>query len=105
MPDFELVTANGPLRVFSLLHTARHVVLNFGEPGGFNIKPWANRVRLIDAKYEGPWELPVIGAVKDPTAVLIRPDGYVACVADQTYAGLADTLTSWVGQTTEEHTD
>jgi 3-(3-hydroxy-phenyl)propionate hydroxylase len=75
IPDLDLVTANGPLRVFTLLHEARPVLLNLGEPGGFDIAPWADRVKLIDAKYVGIWELPVLGAVAAPTAVLIRPDG------------------------------
>jgi 2-polyprenyl-6-methoxyphenol hydroxylase-like FAD-dependent oxidoreductase len=98
MPDLDLVTANGPLRVFSLLHNARPVLLNLGEPGGFDITPWADRVQLIDAKYVGPWELPAIGAVTAPTAVLIRPDGYVAWVGDLTQLGLADALTIWFGE-------
>jgi len=97
VPDLDLVTADGPLRVFTLLHAARPVLINFGEPGGFDITPWADRVRLIDAKYDAPWELPAIGAVPAPTAVLIRPDGYVAWVGDLTRPGLADALTTWFG--------
>jgi hypothetical protein len=97
MPDLELVTANGPLRVFTLLHGARPVLLNLGEPGSFAITPWADRVQLIDAKYVGTWELPVLGEVMAPTAVLIRPDGYVAWVGDLTELGLADALTTWFG--------
>ncbi|HWZ97008.1 MAG TPA: FAD-dependent monooxygenase [Candidatus Dormibacteraeota bacterium] len=97
MPDLDLVTADGPLRVFTLLHNARPVLLNFGEPGGFDITPWADRVKLVDAKYIGTWELPTIGAVTAPTAVLIRPDGYVAWVGDLTQMGLADALTTWFG--------
>ncbi len=97
MPDLDLVTANGPLRVFTLLHDARPVLLNLGEPGGFDIAPWADRVRSIDARYEGTWELPAIGAVTAPTAVLIRPDGYVAWVGDLTQLELADALTTWFG--------
>ena len=100
MPDLDLVTANGPLRVFTLLHDARPVLLNLGEPGGFDITPWADRVQLIDAKYVGTWELPAIGAVTAPTAVLIRPDGYVAWVGDLTQLGLADALTTWFGPPT-----
>jgi 2-polyprenyl-6-methoxyphenol hydroxylase-like FAD-dependent oxidoreductase len=100
MPDLDLVTANGPLRTFSLLHEARPVLLNLGEPGGFDITPWADRVQLIDAKYVGTWELPVLGAVSAPTAVLIRPDGYVAWVGDLTQLGLADALTTWFGAPT-----
>jgi 2-polyprenyl-6-methoxyphenol hydroxylase-like FAD-dependent oxidoreductase len=100
MPDLDLVTANGPLRVFTLLHDARPVLLTLGEPGGFDITPWADRVQLIDAKYVGTWELPTLGAVTAPTAVLIRPDGYVAWVGDRTHLGLADALTTWFGPPT-----
>jgi 3-(3-hydroxy-phenyl)propionate hydroxylase len=101
MPDLDLVTADGPLRVFTLLHDARPVLLNLGEPGGFDITPWADRVQLVDAKYAGTWELPALGAVTAPTAVLIRPDGYVAWVGeDLTQRGLADALTTWFGPPT-----
>jgi 2-polyprenyl-6-methoxyphenol hydroxylase-like FAD-dependent oxidoreductase len=100
MPDLDLVTANGPLRVFTLLHDARPVLLNLGEPGGFDLTPWADRVQLIDARYVGTWELPALGAVTAPTAVLIRPDGYVAWVGDPTQLGLADALTTWFGPPT-----
>ena len=97
MPDLDLVTVDGPLRVFELLHDARPVLLNLGEPGGFDITPWADRVQLIDASYKGEWELPVLGAVTAPTAVLIRPDGYVAWVGDRTQLGLPEALTTWFG--------
>jgi 2-polyprenyl-6-methoxyphenol hydroxylase-like FAD-dependent oxidoreductase len=100
MPDLDLVTANGPLRVFTLLHDARPVLLNLGEPGGFDLTPWAGRVQLIDASYVGTWELPALGAVTGPTAVLIRPDGYVAWVGDRTQLGLPDALTTWFGPPT-----
>jgi 2-polyprenyl-6-methoxyphenol hydroxylase-like FAD-dependent oxidoreductase len=100
MPDLEMVTPNGALRVFTLLHAARPVLLNLGAPGGFDITPWADRVQLIDAECDGPWELPAIGAVSAPTAVLIRPDGYVAWVGEQTQLGLVDALTIWFGPPT-----
>jgi FAD binding domain/Aromatic-ring hydroxylase, C-terminal len=97
MPDLDLVAADGPMRVFTLLHDARPVLLNLGEPGGFDITPWADRVQLIDASYAGDWELPVLGQVAAPSAVLIRPDGYVAWVGDGTDIGLRDALTTWLG--------
>jgi 3-(3-hydroxy-phenyl)propionate hydroxylase len=100
MPDLDLVTADGPLRVFELLHGAKPVLLNLGEPGDFDITPWADRVQLIDAEYVGPWELPVLGAVSAPTAVLIRPDGYVAWVGERSHLGLTDALTTWFGPPT-----
>ena len=97
MPDLDLVTAAGPLRVFELLHDARPVLLHLGESGGFDITPWADRVQVIDAEYDGPWELPVLGAVPAPTAVLIRPDGHVAWVGAPADPGLPDALTRWFG--------
>jgi 2-polyprenyl-6-methoxyphenol hydroxylase-like FAD-dependent oxidoreductase len=97
MPDLDLATPSGPLRVFTLLHDARPVLLNFGAPGGFDITPWADRVQLVDATYVGAWDLPAIGAVTAPTAVLVRPDGYVAWVGDGTGTGLRDALTTWFG--------
>ena len=97
MPDLDLVTADGPLRVFSLLHDARPVLLSFGEPGGIDIAQWADRVQLIDAEPVGPWELPALGEVTAPTAVLIRPDGHVAWVRDRNRLDLPDALTTWFG--------
>ncbi len=95
MPDLDLATARGPLRVFSLLHEARPALVNFGA--SVDITPWSDRVALVDAEYAGPWELPVLGEVPAPHAVLVRPDGYVAWVGDGTQAGLADALTTWFG--------
>jgi 2-polyprenyl-6-methoxyphenol hydroxylase-like FAD-dependent oxidoreductase len=97
VPDLDLVTADGPLRVFTLLHGARPVLLNLGEPGGFDMAAWADRVRLVDARYDGVWELPVLGAVAAPAAVLIRPDGYVAWVGEGSELGLVEALTQWFG--------
>ncbi len=100
MPDLDLVTANGPLGVFTLLHDARPMLLNLGEPGAFDVTPWVDRVRLIDATYDGKWALPALREVAAPTAVLIRPDGYVAWVGHRTRLGLADALTTWFGPPT-----
>lgn len=97
MPDLDVQTANGPLRVFSLLHEARPVLLNFGGPNAFDIAPWRDRVQVVDATHDGAWELPVLGPVTAPTAVLIRPDGYVAWVGEGTQAGLTEALTTWFG--------
>ena len=98
MPDLDLVTADGDaLRVYTLLHEARPVLLNLGKPAAIDIARWADRVQLIDAEYHSTWELPAIGAVPAPTAVLIRPDGYVAWVGGGTGEGLAEALTTWFG--------
>jgi hypothetical protein len=110
MPDLDLDTTSGPRRLFTLLHEARPVLLNLGEPGSLDIasSPWADRVERIDGRYAGAWELPVLGAVAAPTAVLIRPDGHVAWVQDSVHVsapagpdqGLRDVLTTWFGPPT-----
>jgi 2-polyprenyl-6-methoxyphenol hydroxylase-like FAD-dependent oxidoreductase len=97
MPDLDLVTAGGPLRAFELLHDARPALLNLGKPGSCNVSTWDDRVQLIDATYDGAWELPVLGDVAAPTAVLIRPDGYVAWVGEGSQLGLAEALSTWFG--------
>lgn len=98
MPDLDLVTADGPRRVFSLLHDARPVLLNLGEPGAFDITPWTDRVASIDARYDGTWELPALGQVTAPTGVLIRPDGYAGWVGEKgNQEGLDEALTTWFG--------
>jgi 3-(3-hydroxy-phenyl)propionate hydroxylase len=97
VPDLDIVTAAGPLRVFTLLHDARPVLLNLGQPGDFDSAQGTGHVRVVDAKCPGAWELPALGAVASPAAVLIRPDGYVAWVGDGTQLGLADALTAWFG--------
>ena len=103
MPDLDLHTADGPTRVFTLLHDARPVLLNVGEPGGFDISPWANRVRFIDAKHAGVWELPILGEVAAPPAVLIRPDGHVAWAGDLTDPELPQALATWFGAANPAH--
>jgi 3-(3-hydroxy-phenyl)propionate hydroxylase len=97
VPDLDLHTTDGPTRVFTLLHDARPVLLNLGEPGGVDISPWANRVRLVDARHDGVWELPVLGEIAAPPAVVIRPDGYVAWAGDLTDPGLPRALATWFG--------
>jgi 3-(3-hydroxy-phenyl)propionate hydroxylase len=100
MPDLALQTAAGATRVFPLLHEAHPVLLNLGAPGGFDISPWADRVRWVDAAHAGTWDLPVIGGVPAPAAVLIRPDGHVAWAGDLADANLPTALTTWFGEPT-----
>ncbi len=98
VPDLDLQTADGPTRVSTLLHEARPVLLNLGELRGFDISPWAGRVRMVDAKVDGVWELPVLGVIAPPPAVLIRPDGHVAWAGDLTDRELPRALATWFGE-------
>jgi 2-polyprenyl-6-methoxyphenol hydroxylase-like FAD-dependent oxidoreductase len=102
MPDLDLATAHGTVRVFSLLHDAKPVLLNLADAGALDIAPWADRVQLVDASYAGTWELPVLGEVGAPTAVLVRPDGHAAWVGDGSDAGLREALTTWFGAEVHE---
>lgn len=96
MPDLDLQTPSGPTRVFNLLHQADGLLLQFGgQACDFDINPWSDRVSMFDVRYSGSWKLPVIGEVAAPQAVLVRPDGYVAWVADGSTAGLPDALDMW----------
>ncbi len=97
MPDLDVHTADGPTRVFALLHDARPVLLGLGEPVDVDVPPWANRVRLVEARHDGMWELPVLGQVAAPPAVLIRPDGYVAWAGELTDPELPEALATWFG--------
>lgn len=97
MPDLDLATGTDTTRVFALLHEARPILLNLCAPESLTVGPWAETIRRIDARTSGPWELPVIGGVEAPAAVLIRPDGYVAWVGDGTDAGLHEALATWCG--------
>lgn len=96
MPDLDLITARGPLRVFALLHDARPVLLSLGD-AGVDISAWGNRIRSIATECVGEWELPAIGPIPAPGAVLIRPDGHVAWAGDPADSKLRDALTAWFG--------
>jgi 3-(3-hydroxy-phenyl)propionate hydroxylase len=97
MPDLDLVTPEGSTRVFALLRDARPVFLDLGAPGRFDLTPWSDRIKRVHGECAGPWELPALGLVTAPTAVLIRPDGYVAWVCDGTPDGLWQAMNSWFG--------
>jgi hypothetical protein len=97
MPDLDVKASHGPACVFTFLHSARPVLLNLADPGRFDIAPWRDRIQLVDASYEGSWELPAIGEVPTPGAILIRPDGYVAWVGERENIDLITALTTWFG--------
>ncbi|MCK1303531.1 FAD-dependent monooxygenase [Bradyrhizobium sp. 24] len=97
MPDLDLTVEGRPLRLFTLLRGARGLLFNFGEKNSFDTAPWVDRIKTVDVEHDGAWELPTVGQVAAPSAVLVRPDGHVAWVRDQGHDGLADALTRWFG--------
>jgi 2-polyprenyl-6-methoxyphenol hydroxylase-like FAD-dependent oxidoreductase len=98
MPDLDLTLDGGTVRAFELMRTGRPLLISFGEPGRLQLGGWADRVELVEAGYDGQWVLPVIGSVPAPSAVLVRPDGYVAWVeAPGADAGLGEALGRWFG--------
>jgi 3-(3-hydroxy-phenyl)propionate hydroxylase len=98
MPDLEIETAEGQERLYTHLREARPVLLNLDCPGSVDAGRWSDYIRTVEASYGGTWNLPVTGAVSAPSAVLIRPDGYVAWVGQGTHAGLVEALTAWFGR-------
>jgi 2-polyprenyl-6-methoxyphenol hydroxylase-like FAD-dependent oxidoreductase len=95
-PDLNLQVPSGPARLFTLLHHAQGVLLKFGgQTWDFDLTSWSDRVSMFDVQYSGAWNLPVIGEVEAPQAVLVRPDGYVAWVGDGSTSGLPDALDRW----------
>lgn len=97
MPDLDLDAEGDRCRVFDFLRGARPVLLDFDAARAIDVSPWSDRVQHIHAEHTGAWELPVIGEVPPPTAVLVRPDGHVAWVAEGAETDLRDALTAWFG--------
>ena len=98
MPDLDLRDRRRPdARVHAAARRPAGAARPRRDPARFDLAPWADRVRRVDASYDGPWELPVIGEVTAPPAVLIRPDGHVAWAGDLTDPELPRALTTWFG--------
>jgi 3-(3-hydroxy-phenyl)propionate hydroxylase len=98
MPDLDLQTADGTIRAYELLHDAKGLLLNLAGPAAMDAVPWADRVQVVDATTDGPWELPVLGEVPAPSAVLVRPDGHVAWTGSPGEGGLEHALSTWFGR-------
>jgi 3-(3-hydroxy-phenyl)propionate hydroxylase len=103
MPDVDVVTADGATRVFALLREAKPVLLNLGDPDTIDLTGWEGRVQLVQGRSDGPWEIPLLGPILCPNAVLIRPDGHVAWVGEDGQTGLHDALATWFGPASVVH--
>jgi 3-(3-hydroxy-phenyl)propionate hydroxylase len=100
VPDLKLITTDGPAQLYTLLHGARPLLLNLGPADAFNLSRGAHRVKRVDATFADRWVLPVVGAVAAPAAVLIRPDGHAAWVADAGQPPIDGALSQWFGAST-----
>jgi flavin-dependent dehydrogenase len=97
MPDLDITTDHGPTRVFALLHDARPVVLSLAGAATREPASSADRVKVVAATTDATCELPVVGEVDVPPALLIRPDGHVAWTGELDDASLRDALNTWFG--------
>lgn len=97
VPDLQMETADGAARLYEHLHDAKALLLDLDTTAHIDLGPWSERVKHVAATCPGPWELPIIGAVETPSALLIRPDGYVAWAGTGTDEGLPEALTTWFG--------
>lgn len=99
MPDLDIEIAGQPGRVYELLHEAQPVLLGLGASVAKLGAGVAGQVKVVEATSASACELPIIGPVDVPPAVLIRPDGHVAWAGDPADPGLDDALSRWFGTT------
>lgn len=97
MPDQEIVTDTGKVSSTELLRSGRGVLLDFADsaPLRETAASWAHRVDTVTgAAHAIEPDSPVAGA----TAVLLRPDGYVAWAAPDDGDDLPTALQHWFGE-------
>ncbi|HEY3504121.1 MAG TPA: FAD-dependent monooxygenase [Actinocatenispora sp.] len=101
LPDVDLADGR---RAYELLHDGRPVLLDLAADrerhltaAAFPAEPTGRCLAYVPATCTATsWRLPVLGTVATPTAVLVRPDGYVAwAAADGGTAGLDRALGTW----------
>ncbi|MEU9035604.1 FAD-dependent monooxygenase [Streptomyces sp. NPDC048352] len=97
MPHLELAAAGGPTSSTELLHPARGVLLDLADNPRLRQRAaaWAERVDTVTARpREAPSEA---DGLHGTTALLIRPDGYVAWAAPGSHHDLPMALERWFG--------
>jgi 3-(3-hydroxy-phenyl)propionate hydroxylase len=99
MPDLDLEVDGATTRVAELLHAARPLLLHLRTPAPpVDVGPWRDRLEVVVADAETTCELPLIGSVELPAAVLVRPDGHVAWAGEGADPALRTALSRWLGE-------
>ncbi|QNE21424.1 hypothetical protein F1D05_30245 [Kribbella qitaiheensis] len=97
VPDLDLKTIDGTVRLYELLHPGRPILLDFGAGLGSGLEGWTDRVDHIEAiRPTDRWAIPAVGDIQASMALLIRPDGHVAWLPEAT-TELHTALTTWFG--------
>jgi 2-polyprenyl-6-methoxyphenol hydroxylase-like FAD-dependent oxidoreductase len=97
VPDLDLKTANGTVRLYELLHRGRPILLDFDGRLGSALEGWTDRVDRIEAiRPTDRWAIPAVGDIPASAALLVRPDGYVAWLPEAAIE-LRTALTTWFG--------
>ena len=94
VPDLDLKTADGTVRLYELLHQGRPVLLDFDGGLGDALRGWTDRVDAV--RPTGDWSIPAVGDIPASAALLVRPDGYVAWLPG-TSVELRTALETWFG--------
>ncbi len=97
IPDLDIVVGGEKRRIYDYLHRARPVLFSFAGGADPVLVPGSDRVQRVSALCDAPWDLPVIGRVPTPDAVLLRPDGYVAWAGSLDDERLRDAMGFWFG--------
>jgi 3-(3-hydroxy-phenyl)propionate hydroxylase len=98
MPDVDLQLSDGTTtRVAELLHDAAPLLLDLRATGAPPVPAGVADLKVVAAAATGPWQLPLLGDVPAPDAVLVRSDGHVAWVGSPDDASLQGAVDRWFG--------
>jgi 2-polyprenyl-6-methoxyphenol hydroxylase-like FAD-dependent oxidoreductase len=89
VPDADITVDGIPRRLFELLHAAKPIYIELNKTAEVSPDLPSAITRICARCADRQWQLPVLGPVTVPAAVLVRPDGYVAwAAADGSLNGL-----------------
>ncbi|MFF0484178.1 FAD-dependent monooxygenase [Streptomyces sp. NPDC004435] len=97
MPHLALTTGDRTTDSTRLLHSARGLLLDLADNPRLRARAaaWSDRVDIVTAE---PGEVSADSGLRGTTAVLVRPDGYVAWAAPGSHHDLPMALERWFGR-------